>query len=99
MAAQVHVLREFRDAYLLTHTLGRQFVAWYYRVSPPLAALIDAHLLLRGVARLALLPMVWMVSIVLYGTSTQYLLLLLGTVLGSAVLWRWRLQRAGLRRP
>ncbi|MBM3226642.1 MAG: hypothetical protein FJZ47_22995 [Candidatus Tectomicrobia bacterium] len=90
LASQVQVLREFRDAYLLTHAFGRQFVAWYYEVSPPLAALIEAHPWGRAFTRLALMPVIWMASLALYGPGAGYLLLLLGVVLGSAVYWWWR---------
>ncbi|BAU56619.1 serine protease [Halorhodospira halochloris] len=37
-AAEVESLREFRDAVLIQHGLGRALVSAYYRVSPPLAA-------------------------------------------------------------
>jgi len=39
-AEQIDVLREFRDTVLLKSTLGSQFVALYYRLSPPVAEVI-----------------------------------------------------------
>ncbi len=54
----VGLLREFRDAYLLTNGAGRTFVAWYYRLSPPLAATIAPHAYARAIVRVMLLPAV-----------------------------------------
>lgn len=58
----VQVLRDFRDKYLLTNALGRGFVAWYYRNSPPLAAFIARHEGLRMAARAVLTPVVYTVK-------------------------------------
>ena len=54
----VGMLREFRDTFLLTNSAGQAFVGWYYRVSPPLAALIAQEDYARAVVRLMLLPAV-----------------------------------------
>jgi hypothetical protein len=54
----VLVLRVFRDRFLLTNRLGRSFVAWYYRTSPPYADSLRNSDLLRPVVRVALLPLV-----------------------------------------
>jgi hypothetical protein len=58
MASQVSTLREFRDRYLLRCGVGRAFVAFYYRWSPPVADVIAASETLRGMARVALWPAV-----------------------------------------
>ena len=42
-------MRTFRDQVLMESTLGSQFVAWYYQVSPPLADYISENSLLRTV--------------------------------------------------
>ena len=42
-AEEVRVLREFRDEVLLHFRLGRAFVAFYYRYSPPIAASLGRH--------------------------------------------------------
>jgi len=56
-APQVQVLRDFRDQYLLTNSWGRALVAWYYRTSPPWAAVVKEHAGLRAATRIALLPL------------------------------------------
>ncbi|MDP2644881.1 MAG: CFI-box-CTERM domain-containing protein [Desulfobacterales bacterium] len=58
MEPGVKILREFRDIYLLTNSVGRKFVETYYRYSPPAARFIADHEILRSVARAALLPVV-----------------------------------------
>jgi subtilisin family serine protease len=58
-AAEVQVLREFRDRFLLTNAPGRLLVRAYYRVSPPLARIIAANERLRIVTRAVLRPVIW----------------------------------------
>jgi uncharacterized repeat protein (TIGR01451 family) len=59
-ALEPHVLalRTFRDRYLQRTELGRAFIRFYYRHSPPLAAVIAAHPPLRFVARALIAPIV-----------------------------------------
>jgi hypothetical protein len=47
----VVVLRGFRDRSLLPNGMGRALVAAYYRLSPPLAAVLARHKRLRDVIR------------------------------------------------
>jgi hypothetical protein len=58
MHPHVVSLRRFRDDVLLQVGPGRALVAAYYRYSPPLAAIIEDHDLLRGVTRALLTPLV-----------------------------------------
>jgi hypothetical protein len=62
-AEQIDVLREFRDVVLLKSTVGSQFVALYYRLSPPIADFIARSDLLRTLVRELLVdPVVWIVE-------------------------------------
>ncbi|MHB9096301.1 MAG: CFI-box-CTERM domain-containing protein, partial [Syntrophales bacterium] len=54
----VSILRAFRDSYLMTNRPGASFVAWYYRLSPPLAEAIGSSPVLRAGVRILLLPFV-----------------------------------------
>jgi len=50
-AEQINVLREFRDVVLLKSKMGSQFVALYYRLSPPVAEFIAGNEVLRTLVR------------------------------------------------
>jgi len=54
----VKVLRNFRDAFLVNHGLGKRLVDLYYTLSPPLADVIAGNPVLRGTVRMLLLPCV-----------------------------------------
>jgi len=47
LAPEVVRFREFRDRRLVRHAWGRCFVSWYQRYSPPAAALIRRHVILK----------------------------------------------------
>jgi glucose/arabinose dehydrogenase len=79
LAAEVQVLREFRDRSLLTHAPGRLLVAVYYRLSPPLARLIASHDTLRAVVRSGLRPVVWWAGLVVSSPGLAWSALVLGT--------------------
>jgi hypothetical protein len=61
-AKEVKVLRLFRDKYLLPHAWGREFVKFYYAHSPVLAGYIQDKPALKSFVRLALKPIVELVS-------------------------------------
>jgi len=50
-AAELDILRDFRDQVLLENDLGSRFVEAYYRVSPPVADFIAKNDFLRAVVR------------------------------------------------
>jgi len=52
-APEVLALRNFRDGVLLTSDVGRTLVNLYYILSPPVARLLSANLLLRNTVRKA----------------------------------------------
>jgi hypothetical protein len=62
-AEQIDALREFRDVVLLESTVGAQFVALYYRLSPPIADLIARTDVSRTLVRKLLVdPITWVVE-------------------------------------
>lgn len=58
LASELDTLRKFRDQYLLTNPLGKQFVSKYYQYSPPLADYIRERENLRKIIRIGLKPVV-----------------------------------------
>ncbi|BDD86646.1 delta-60 repeat domain-containing protein [Desulfofustis limnaeus] len=62
----VQTLREFRDRYLQPYQWGRLLVSAYYRVSPPLADLVEAHLPIRLAVLWLLVPVVAMAILLVY---------------------------------
>jgi len=56
---QVKALRDVRDRFLLTNPLGKAFITFYYRYSPPVAEFIANHERVRTLVRWLLLPLVW----------------------------------------
>ena len=50
-AAEIDILREFRDDVLLASRAGRDYVGFYYAVSPPVADFIARHERVRTVVR------------------------------------------------
>jgi uncharacterized repeat protein (TIGR01451 family) len=63
-ALEPHVvaLREFRDRYLQRTRLGRAFIGFYYRHSPPIADFMADHAWLRFLARMVLTPLVLVIA-------------------------------------
>jgi hypothetical protein len=57
-SAEVRILRDFRDRYLVTNRPGRVFVRWYYRNGPVAAAFISEFDSVRAVVRALLWPAV-----------------------------------------
>ncbi|MEN6319736.1 MAG: choice-of-anchor D domain-containing protein, partial [Syntrophaceae bacterium] len=58
----VNVLRDFRDRYLLTNSLGKAFIHYYYGYSPPVADFIEKHENFRIAVRWALTPVVYCIE-------------------------------------
>lgn len=81
IAAEIQSLREFRDEYLLTNPVGKAFVDFYYRISPPIAEFITEHPSLKPVVRAGLVPAVAMSTIAVSTTPAEK-----GAVLGLVVL-------------
>lgn len=54
----VALLRDFRDHYLLTNSLGTAFVKFYYQNSPPIAVIIATSQPLKILVRVLLVPII-----------------------------------------
>jgi len=50
-AAEIDILRQFRDEFLVHNYPGRVFVVVYYTTSPPIARFISEHEVLRFTVR------------------------------------------------
>ncbi|MDD3041075.1 CFI-box-CTERM domain-containing protein [Bacteroides sp.] len=77
----VILLRHFRDEYLLTNSLGRAFVKFYYHKSPPIANYISGNDRLRGLTRVLLAPFI----VVVYLIYNPFLALVLICLAGFIV--------------
>lgn len=58
LADEIHILRKWRDNTLSKSLLGRNFLFFYYRISPPLAQVVSKSLMARSVVR-------WVISAIL----------------------------------
>ncbi len=72
--SHVMVLRKMRDRYLLTNSIGRSLVRFYYRTSPPIAKYISKHESLKITTRLLLTPMVYTLQYPLWAVMIIVLL-------------------------
>jgi len=95
MAQEIQVLREFRDGYLLTNSLGQSLVDLYYRISPPIAQFITEHPSLKPIVRVGLVPAV-AISTAAVNTSSAEKMAIVGLlVLISVALAVWTTKRRG----
>jgi len=90
MAAEVKVLRKFRDDVLLNSMFGRAFVKFYYRYSPPIADYIAANEIARFFTRMALRPLVYGIKYPLVSAAVILMPLMLMGVLGRKGLRKLR---------
>jgi hypothetical protein len=95
MAAEIQVLREFRDDYLLTNAAGRAFVDFYYRVSPPIAEFIAEHPSLKPIVRAGLAPVIAMSTVAIDATPTEKTAAIGLLMLVSVALVVWAMTRRG----
>ena len=87
----VRILKEIRNKYLLTSAGGRKFVDAYYRISPQIAAQIEASPLLRVVVQIMLLPLIGF-SFLALQIDLAAAVLLLGCV-GAFGRWYYKRRR------
>lgn len=79
----VEILRSFRDKHLMTNSLGRSFIGFYYEHSPPIADFISQHENLKTATRIVLTPIVYVLKYPL----TVGFILIIGIVI------RWMIRR------
>jgi len=97
MAEEIGILREFRDEYLLTNTVGRALIDIYYRVSPPIAEFITEHPRLKPIVRAGLLSAVAMSTIAVNITPVEKMAIagLLVLVAVAVAIWATRRRSRG----
>lgn len=76
----VTLLRHFRDQYLLTNSFGQAFVRFYYRNSPPIAAIIAGSQPLKILVRVILAPVIAAVYLLYHPVLLLLVLVLLITI-------------------
>ncbi len=72
----VVVLRQFRDRYLLTSSIGRRFVEFYYTHSPALAKVIAENYWLKLTVRAVLTPVVYFIKYLNFMISLPLLVII-----------------------
>jgi len=96
--AEVQILRDFRDRYLLTNALGHWLVQAYYRVSPRAAHYLNGHAALKPVVRWILTPPT-VIALFLLG-STALVKTGTGALLALLIAQRyWRPKRSARTPP
>ncbi len=80
--SHVLILRQFRDTYLKSSSLGRKLVTTYYTISPPLAQLISGSPTAQRAISLAITPVTGISFLILNPVFTAQLFCLLFLCLG-----------------
>ena len=76
MADKVLLLKVFRDRILKNYQLGRSFIRIYYKLSPPVADLIENSAFLKAVVRCFLIPLIGFAWLALnFGETSIFLFL------------------------
>lgn len=96
-AADVEILRAFRDRYLSTNAAGRWLVARYYALSPPAARWLERHAAWKPAVRIMLKPAVLVALVALEGGKAALAMLVAAAAAGLALVLRRR--RAWRARP
>ena len=93
MADEVQVLRAFRDEHLMRNPFGRALVAFYYKVSPPIAEFITEQPALKPIVRVGVMPAVAMSTVVVNTTPAEKTALVGLPALVSVALAVWVMRR------
>ena len=90
----VQILRDFRDRVLLSSTVGKAFVQFYYRTSQPIADKIAASAGLRLITRVMLMPVIGIAYLMVHlGMFTTLLLFTIALFLLVLLVQSCRLNR------
>ncbi len=88
----VLVLREFRDNYLAKYNWGREFIDYYYRISPKYADIIGKSHTIRFLTGVLLAPLVTIIFITM--RVPNYILILI-TLLSIVYFHKRRIEKGG----
>jgi len=87
----VRILRDFRDKFLMSNKLGREFVELYYKYSPFVANFIAKHKALKVIAQINRLPLVvFSYSILYFGSTITVAVFIVIFVPPVCLVWRYR---------
>jgi hypothetical protein len=78
----VTALKKFRNNHLSTNFIGRYFVRWYYKISPPVAEHLKHSPLQASAVRFALTPIVYTIK---YPALIAFVILILGGLLALRI--------------
>jgi hypothetical protein len=95
MARELGILRQFRDEYLLTNSMGKTLADFYYTVSPPIADFITEYPGLKPIVRAGLAPAVAMSAVAVNTTPAEKAAMVGLLVLLSVALAIWATGRRG----
>ena len=73
----VVILRQFRDRYLNTWSIGRRFTNLYYTYSPRISGIIETNSCLKIIVRILLLPIVSISFLIIYAKGAIPLVLMI----------------------
>lgn len=93
-AADVEILRAFRDRFLLPHRAGRWLIERYYESSPPAARWLEAHAAWKPAVRLLLKPAVLVALVALEGGLVGLGLLAAAIIVLAFAITRRRARRS-----
>ncbi|MNL00803.1 hypothetical protein D3C87_1212460 [compost metagenome] len=97
MAPEVQSFRDFRNKYLFSNSVGKEFVRFYYKHSPFYANLIAQNDVARATVRVALWPVLLFAKVsVNFGLWAGILMMLTIAGLGIFAYRRVNLRRRGL---
>jgi len=76
MSAEINVLRDVRDTYLLDNAAGTAFVDAYYHVSPAIADVVAQSPVLAAIIRVMLVPVIFLSKLALASPTLFGLMML-----------------------